>query len=205
MKPPLHLQQVRGYGPGDKDPVARGPPSTPHACTHCHGPWGPGQPLPHSPTAGARVGAVGRGMRFWSFNTCRIKFVSVQSVVGKGSSTLRGKFLPAGSGSNPVAFLAAAPGDLRPWGWAHVSWLVASKGCVCPIAGLGSSQVPMWGCAGAGTGQGWPGHIHGISPWVLLRAGQFPRSPTSASPGTARGRGSPQGLPARRPASQRDC
>lgn len=37
------------------------------------------------------MGAVGRGGRFWSFNTCKIKFVSVQSAVGWGSSVLRGK------------------------------------------------------------------------------------------------------------------
>ena len=143
---------------GTKTRWLGGPPAPP---THAHTAtaMGPGQPLPHGRHTGK---GCGEGTRFWSFNTCRIKFVSVQSVVGKGPSMLRGKFLPAGSGSSPVASLAAAPGDPRPWGWAHMSWLVVSRGCVHPIAGLGGSRVPSQGCTGAGPGQGWPGHIHGV-------------------------------------------
>lgn len=179
-----------------------GPPSTPHACTHCHGRGAGPAPSPQ-PHGRRRGGGRAEGTRFWSFNTCRIKFVSVQLAVGKGPSVLRGKFLPAKSRSNLVTSLAA--GDLRPQRWAHRSGLVASRGHVHPIAGLGGSQVPSWGCADAGTGQGWPARIHGVSPRSLLRAGRFPRCPASASPGTARGQGSPQGPPARRPASQRDC
>lgn len=147
-------------GAGDKDPGAQGPPSTPHACTHCHGRGaGPApSPQPHGRHTG---GGRGEGTRFWSFNTCRIKFVSVQSAVGKGPSMLRGKFLPAGSRSSPVASLTAAPGSPRPWGRAHRFRMAASRGCVHPITVLGGSRVPPWGCADAGAGQGchpwgWP-------------------------------------------------
>lgn len=203
-KPPLHLQWAEGHGPGDKDRVFRGPPSTPHACTHCHGRGAGPAPSPQ-PHGRRRGGGRGEGTRFWSFNTCRIKFVSVQSAVEKGPSAPRGKFLPAKSRSSPVTSLAAAPGDPRPWRWADGSGLVASWGHVRPVARLGGNQVPSWGCADAGTGQGWPAHIHGVGPRSLLRGGRFPRCPTSASPGTARGQGSPQGLPARRPSSGASC
>lgn len=35
VKPPLCLWWVWGHGPGDIELVAQGPPSIPHACTHC--------------------------------------------------------------------------------------------------------------------------------------------------------------------------
>lgn len=84
------------------------------------------------------------GPRFWAFNTCRIKFVSVQSVLGKGPWNPRGKFLPAGRRSSPVSSLAAAPGHAMG---------SCSRGCVHATAGLGGSRVLSWGCAGAGMGQ----------------------------------------------------
>lgn len=37
-----------------------------------------------------------------------------------------------------------------------------SRGCVHTTAGLGGSKVLSWGCAGAGMGQEWPGHIHRV-------------------------------------------
>lgn len=113
-------------------------------------------------------------MRFWSFNTCRIKFVSVQPAVGKGPSMSRGSF-SLQSGSSLVVPIAAAPSDARLWGWAHVSWLVASRGQVCLIAGLEGSRVLSWGVSVLGQGQGTstgslqgtcsePGSFHAVQP-----------------------------------------
>lgn len=103
------------------------------------------------------------GPRFWAFNTCRIKFVSVQSVLGKGpwnppgeSSSLQGR--------DP----ARLPPSLQPQatGWARVPGDV-------------STQQPGWeaaeSCRGAVPVLGWgrklPGHIHRVN---------YPSGPTQS-------------------------
>lgn len=146
VRPPRHRAAL-SPSPAPRSPLpppscSRTPsPSTAPACTHCT-PRGRASPFP---MAGAQVGAVGRGGRFWSFNTCKIKFVSVQSAVGWGSSVLRGK----GSlqGSDPAQSPPCC--SPMPQGWARVS---ASNeqhpgSCVCSRAGKRSG-------VGAGMGLG---------------------------------------------------
>lgn len=149
-----------------------GPPNTPHTCTHCHG-RGAG---PASSPWPAHGWGPWEGTRFWSFNTCRIKFVSVQSVVGKGPEMLRGKFLPTGSGSSPVAPLSAAPeamgmgscvlaGGIQGT-WLPDSWAGGAAGSHCRAV-----WVLGWGRAGRGISMGSalgphakPGGFHTVQP-----------------------------------------
>lgn len=143
-----------------------GTPSTP-PCMQTW-PWDRASPFP---TASTRAGAAGTGTHSLCFNTYRIKFVSVQSVLGQGHQW--GMDIPEVSGSSPAASLGAAPGEPKPWGWVHGSWLVASKGHIHPGAGLRNSGVLVWGCEGTGAGragqaQPWgcsePGGTHTVQP-----------------------------------------